>query len=48
MKKFLDDAVNQNHPLRTLKDFLDKEESLEKAKLHDQRRFVGGRVSLIV
>lgn len=41
MKKFLDDAANQNHPLRALKDFLDKEESLEKAKLHDQRRFVG-------
>jgi len=41
MKKFLDDAANQNHPLRILKEFLDREESLEKAKLHDQRRFVG-------
>lgn len=41
MKQFLDDAANQNHPLRILKEFLDNEESLEKAKLHDQRRFVG-------
>jgi hypothetical protein len=54
MKKFLDDAANQNHPLRALKYFLDKEEALEKAKLHDQRRFVGyvldigyGEVSII-
>jgi len=41
MKQFLDVAAIQNHPLRALKDFLDKEETLEKAKLHDQRRFVG-------
>lgn len=41
MKQFLDDAANQNHPMRILKEFLDNEESLEKAKLHDQRRFVG-------
>jgi hypothetical protein len=41
MKQFLDDAAFQNHPLRALKDFLEKEEALEKAKLHDQRRFVG-------
>lgn len=41
MKQFLEDAANQNHPLRLLKDFLDSEEALEKAKLHDQRRFVG-------
>ncbi len=41
MKQFLDAAAIQNHPLRALKDFLDKEETLEKAKLHDQRRFVG-------
>ena len=54
MNKFLDDAANQNHPLRALKDFLDKEEAFEKAKLHDQRRFVGyvleigyGEVSII-
>jgi DNA helicase HerA-like ATPase len=41
MKQFLDAAAIQNHPLRALKDFLDKEKTLEKAKLHDQRRFVG-------
>lgn len=41
MKNFLDDAANQSHPLRALKDFLDREEAHEKAKLHDQRRFVG-------
>jgi hypothetical protein len=41
MKQFLDAAAIQNHPLRALKDFLDKEETLEKAKLHDQRRFIG-------
>ncbi len=41
MKDFLDEAANQNHPLRTLKEFLNKEEALEEAKLHDQRRFVG-------
>jgi hypothetical protein len=41
MKQFLDKAAAQDHPLRALRDFLEKEESLEKAKLHDQRRFVG-------
>jgi hypothetical protein len=41
MKQFLNEAASQNHPLRALKDFLDKEEALEKAKLHEQRRFVG-------
>jgi hypothetical protein len=41
MKQFLDAAAIQNHPLRALKDFLDKEDALEKAKIHDQRRFVG-------
>lgn len=41
MKQFLDDVANQNHPIRALKDFLDKEETLEKAKLHEQRRFLG-------
>lgn len=41
MKKFLEDAAFQNHPLRALKDFLAKEQNLEKAKIHDQRRFVG-------
>ncbi|HQP69810.1 MAG TPA: hypothetical protein PLK90_05365 [Clostridiales bacterium] len=41
MKKFLEDAANQNHPLRVLKDFLDKEISYEKAKEYDKQRFVG-------
>ncbi len=41
MKQFLEEAAHQNHPLRALKSFLDNEESLEKAKLHDQRRFIG-------
>jgi len=39
--KFFDDAAKQNHPLRLLSEFLEREEALEKAKLHDQRRFVG-------
>lgn len=41
MKQFLEKAANQNHPLRVLKEFLDKEVSFEKAKLYDQMRFVG-------
>jgi len=41
MKQFLEQAANQNHPLRILKVFLDNEASLEQAKLHDQMRFVG-------
>jgi len=41
MKQFLDNAASQDHPLRILKEFLHKEGALEKAKLHDQRRFVG-------
>lgn len=41
MKQFLDAAAIQNHPLRALKDFLGKEDALEKAKIYDQRRFVG-------
>lgn len=41
MKKFLEEAANQNHPLRILKDFLDREESFEKSKLYNQMRFVG-------
>jgi hypothetical protein len=54
MKKFLEEAANQNHPLRKLKDFLDQEEAFEKGKLYDQMRFVGyvldigyGEVSII-
>jgi len=41
MKKFLDSAANQNHPLRILKDFLNSEDAFEIAKQHDKRRFVG-------
>lgn len=41
MKEFLESAANQNHPLRILKEFLDSEDALEKAKQHDKRRFVG-------
>ena len=41
MRKFLDDAANQNHPLRVLSTFLENEESLEKAKKYDESRFVG-------
>lgn len=41
MKKFLEEAANQNHPLRILKEFLDREESFEKGKLYGQMRFVG-------
>ncbi|MPM20764.1 hypothetical protein SDC9_67200 [bioreactor metagenome] len=41
MKKFLDAAANQNHPLRLLSDFLDTQESIETAKRYDESRFVG-------
>lgn len=41
MKEFLETAARQNHQIRTLLDFLGKEEALEKAKQHDKRRFVG-------
>lgn len=41
MKKFLEEAANQNHPLRILKDFLNREESFEKSQLYNQMRFVG-------
>ncbi len=41
MDNFLENAANQNHPLRILKEFLDKEDALEKSKHHDKRRFVG-------
>lgn len=41
MKQFLDQAANQNHPLRILSDFLATEDSIEKAKKYDQSRFVG-------
>ncbi|MCK9555032.1 DUF87 domain-containing protein [bacterium] len=41
MRKFLDDAANQNHPLRILKEFLEREEAFEKSKQYDHMRFVG-------
>ncbi len=41
MKKFLENAAMQNHPLRILKDFLDNEKALEIARKHEERRFVG-------
>ncbi len=41
MKKFLEDAAMQNHPLRTLQTFLTDEEANEKAKKYDSLRFVG-------
>jgi len=41
MKKFLEEAANQNHPLRILKDFLGRENSLEKSNQYDKMRFVG-------
>jgi hypothetical protein len=41
MRKFLDEAANQNHPLRLLKDFLERENAFERSKQYDQMRFVG-------
>ncbi|HLG36383.1 MAG TPA: DUF87 domain-containing protein [Bacteroidia bacterium] len=41
MRKFLDDAANQNHPLRVLSDFLNTEEGVETAKRYNESRFVG-------
>jgi Helicase HerA, central domain len=41
MKQFLEDAANQNHPLRILSDFLKNEEAVEKAKRYNESRFVG-------
>ena len=41
MKKFLNDAANQNHPLRILSDFLENEDRIETAKRYDESRFVG-------
>lgn len=41
MKKFFDEAAQQHHPLRALKDFLDQETALETAKKYDEMRFVG-------
>jgi hypothetical protein len=41
MKKFLDAAALQNHPLRALSDFLANEDSIETAQRYDESRFVG-------
>lgn len=41
MKSFFGDAEIQNHPIRALKDFLDKEKAFETAKEYDKMRFVG-------
>jgi hypothetical protein len=41
MEKFLNDAANQNHPLRILSDFLENEGRIETAKRYDESRFVG-------
>lgn len=41
MQSFFDKAVFQNHPLRMLDDFLQKEDAKEKAKQYSTLRFVG-------
>jgi len=41
MEKFLNDAANQNHPLRILADFLENENGIESAKRYNESRFVG-------
>jgi len=41
MRTFLEDAANQNHPLRVLSDFLKTEEGIDAAKRYDESRFVG-------
>ena len=41
MKSFFEQAALQQHPLRVLEDFLEREESNEKAKKYDDLRFVG-------
>lgn len=41
MKQFLEQAANQNHPLRILSEFLAKEQAFEISKQYDQMRFVG-------
>lgn len=41
MKEFFDTAARQNHPLRVLKDFLDREAANETAKKYSELRFVG-------
>ena len=41
MRTFLEDAANQNHPLRVLSDFLKIEDGIDAAKRYDESRFVG-------
>jgi hypothetical protein len=41
MKEFFDTAAMQKHPLRLLKDFLDREVANETAKKYEDIRFVG-------
>lgn len=41
MREFLEEAANQHHPLRILKEFLDNEIAIETAKQYDKSRFVG-------
>jgi len=41
MKDFFNNAAQQHHPLRALKDFLDRETACEVAKRYDDMRFVG-------
>jgi len=41
MKEFFENAAMQNHPLRVLKEFLEKEKAYEQAKQYDRMHFVG-------
>ncbi len=41
MKKFFEDAAMQNHPLRAILEFIEKEKANETAKNYEDMRFVG-------
>jgi hypothetical protein len=41
MKQFFENAALQNHPLRVLLNFIEREEANEKAKRYEDMRFVG-------
>jgi hypothetical protein len=41
MKDFLNKAMEMNHPLRVLDEFLENENKLETAKKYDESRFIG-------
>ena len=41
MREFFDQAARQKHPLRVLKEFLDREAANETAKMYSELRFVG-------